>query len=99
MAQTNYSKQHGRAERPSGVVSRQEYQLSSMANAPRGQELPQAKLLDLDVGSVRSAAKQRESLRKHIKENLSNDALARIHGVSVRTIERVLSYETWSHIA
>jgi transcriptional regulator GlxA family with amidase domain len=66
--------------------------------APRGQELPQTKLLDLDIVSIRSAAKQRENLRKHIRENLSNEALAKQYGVHVRTIEKALSYETGSHI-
>lgn len=64
----------------------------------RGQDLPQTKLLDMDVISIRSAARQRESLRKHIKNNLSNEALAKSFGVHVRTIEKVLSDETWVHL-
>lgn len=50
------------------------------------------------MAAIRSAARQREALRKHIRDNLSNDALARQFGVHVRTIEKVLQSETWSHI-
>lgn len=64
----------------------------------RGQELPQTKLLDLDVVEIRSAMRQRENLRKHIKENLSNEALAKKHGVHIRTIEKVASYQSWGHV-
>lgn len=60
----------------------------------RGQELPQTKLLDLDVIDIRSAARQREALKRHIRENLSNEALAKRHGVHVRTIEKALARET-----
>ena len=64
----------------------------------RGQDLPQTKLLDIDVISIRSAARQRESLRKHIKDNLSNAALAKQYGVHERTIEKVLMRETHSNL-
>ena len=64
----------------------------------RGQDLQHAKLLDLDVIAIRSAKKQREALLKHIRENLSNAALARQFGVHERTIEKAVSRETWSHI-
>jgi len=66
--------------------------------ALRGQELPQTKLLDIDVVSIRSAARQRDALRKHIKDNLSNEALAKQYSVHIRTIEKVLQYNSWSHI-
>lgn len=62
--------------------------------AARGQELPQTKLLDMDVVDIRSAKRQREALLKHIKENLSNEALAKRYGVHPRTIEKALSRET-----
>lgn len=61
----------------------------------RGIRLPHAKLMPLDVAEIRSAARQREALRQHIRNNLSNEALARKFGVHVRTIEKVLSYENW----
>ena len=99
MAASNYS-QHtmGRLRRP-GTVDRHTYLQTARQNAPRGKELPQTKLMEMDIVSIRSAAKQRENLRQHIRENLSNDALAKSYGVHVRTIEKVLSYETGGHVA
>lgn len=88
-------KQH----RTDSVLERSEYLSRARSMALRGQELPQTKLLDIDVVSIRSAARQREALRKHIKENLSNEALAKQFGVHIRTIEKVLQYNSWSHIA
>jgi len=81
-----------------GVLPRAEWQGRAAEFCARGQELPQAKLLDLDVIGIRSAMRQRENLRKHIKEHLSNEALAMKHGVHVRTIEKISTYETWGHI-
>jgi len=88
-------KQH----RSDSVLERAEYLSRARSMALRGQELRHAKLLDIDVVSIRSAAKQRENLKKHIRENLSNEAIAKSFGIHVRTVEKVLSYETWSHIA
>lgn len=99
MAQTNYSKTYGKAVRRTGVTDRHDYLQSAMANAKRGQELPHTKLLDIDVVTIRSAKRQRESLLKHIQENLSNAALAKQFGVHQRTIEKVLSYETHGDVA
>lgn len=99
MARTKYADHVGKNVRRDKHVSRDEYLLSARANAARGAELPQSKLLPLDVGTIRSAARQRENLRKHIKDNLSNEALAAQFGVHERTIEKVLSRETWSNVA
>ena len=78
-------------------LTRREYLQSAVANAKRGQELPHTKLLSMDVINIRSAARQREKLRQHITDNLTNAALARIYGVHQRAIEKVLSYETGGH--
>lgn len=88
-----------KAIRPNGVMDRHTYRQSAMANALRGQELQQAKLLDMDVIDIRSAHRQRIKLLQYIRDNLSNAAIAKKHGVSVRGIERIVSYETWSHVA
>lgn len=80
-------------------MNRDQYLLTARANAPRGQELPQTKLLDMDVIAIRSAARQRENLREHIRQNLSNEALAKAYGVHIRTIEKAVQYETWGHLA
>ena len=75
-----------------------EYETRRLEFSARGMDLPQSKLTPLEVEAIRSAATQRESLRKHIRERLSNDALARDLGVHVRTIEKVLARATWSHV-
>ena len=85
--------------RPDGRLDRAEYLLRAREFAPRGQDLPQTKLLDLEVAAIRSAVRQREKLRQHIADNLSNKALAKQYGVSLRAIERLTQHETWSHIA
>ena len=98
MARTKYAEHVGHRERRDCHVSRDEYLLSAKANAPRGVDLPHTKLLPLDIGEIRSAARQRQKLREHIANNLSNDALAKKFGVHSRTIEKVLSYETAAHV-
>lgn len=90
-----YSKRMTRNDK---TMERGEYLSRAREKARRGQELPQAKLLDVDVITIRSAAKQRENLRKYIRENLSNDALAQKFGVHFRTIEKIVQFETWSHV-
>jgi len=86
------------ARRPS-IKERGEYLARVHEYCARGQDISKSKLLDLDVISIRSAARQRESLRKHITENLSNKALAKQYGVCMRNIEKILTRETWSHVA
>ena len=99
MAQTNHSKTNVAAVRRAGVLERDEYLLRASEYSVRGQDLPQSKLLDLDVISIRSAARQRDALRKHIRDNLSNAALAKQYGTHTRNIEKILTRQTWSHIA
>lgn len=79
-------------------MTRDEYLIRQREFSARGMDLPQSKLTPLEVEAIRSAATQRESLRNHIRERLSNDALARDLGVHVRTIEKVLARESWSHV-
>jgi hypothetical protein len=99
MARTNYSQDFVQPPRREGVLSRREWSLRATEFAARGSDLPQTKLLPLDVGNIRSAQRQREKLRQYIADNLSNEALAKAYGVHYRTIEKVLSRETASHIA
>lgn len=79
-------------------IHRAEYLGRTREFAARGQQLPQAKLLDLDVVTIRSAIRQRESLRRYIRDNLSNDALARQFHVHRRTIEKIAQGESWGHV-
>lgn len=78
--------------------TRAQYLLAPAAFAKRGEELPQAKLTAELVKEIRSARRQREQLRKFIADNLSNEALAKRLGVHVRTIEKAITNETWSHL-
>ena len=79
-------------------LHRDEWEQRRTEFCARGQDLPQSKLIDSDVVAIRSAKQQRENLLKHIRENLSNAALARQFGVNERTIEKAVSRETWNHI-
>lgn len=84
--------------RPDSVIERGEYLTRAREFAARGQDLPQSALLDLEVLAIRQAQKQREDLRAFIREELSNEALAAKYKVHVRTIEKILSRETWSRL-
>lgn len=79
-------------------LHRDEWEQRRTEFVKRGMELPQSKLMPLDVAEIRSAARQRGKLRQHIADNLSNAALARRFQVHERTVEKVLSLEAWSHI-
>lgn len=79
-------------------MTRDEYLIRQYEFQPRGMSLPHSKLMDIDIVEIRSMARQRDSLRKHIRENLSNEAIARRFGVHVRTVEKVLAFDSWSHV-
>lgn len=81
-----------------GQLHRAEYLSRRTEFAVRGEDLPHTKLTDQQVLAIRTAAAAREQLRGFIRDNLSNDALARAHGVHHRTVEKVLSYESWCHV-
>lgn len=66
-------------------------------NYLRGEQVKLAKLTADAVEEIRSAQKQRDHLRMHIR-TLSNKALAARHKVSVSAVEAVLSGRTWMHI-
>ncbi len=71
--------------------------------------MPKTKLTPDDVLAIRSAAVQRKALRRyvrdkfgnhshlaaHIKQNLTNPALAKIYGTHPRTIGKVINNERW----
>lgn len=80
-------------------MTRDEYQQRQREFSARGMDLPQSKLMPLDVVAIREAAAKREQMRREINDTLSNAALACRFGVHVRTIEKALSYESWGHIA
>ena len=78
-------------------MDRATYLLRARELAPRGADLPQTKLTPDDVREIRRMAQLREQARAQITEQFSNAALARRFGVSARTVEKVLAWET--HIA
>ena len=84
--------------RSESVLERGEYLPRAREWARRGQGLPHARLSEEDIEEIRSAVVQRESLRNHIRQTLSNAALANRFGVHPRTIEKVVQRETWIHI-
>lgn len=79
-------------------MNRDDYLMRAYEFAPRGHYLPQAKLTDAQVIEIRAAREKRLDLLAHIRENLSNDALAMRMGVHVRTVEKVLSGRAWAHL-
>lgn len=84
--------------RPDHRLERGEYLSRTKEFALRGQDLPQAKLLEMDVIEIRSMKRQRDNMLEYIKENLSNDVICAKHGIHPRTLEKILSRETWSHL-
>lgn len=79
-------------------MKRDEYLASAALYCKRGFDLPQTKLPTLAIIAIREAARKREQLRRDITEKYSNAALAKQWGVHVRTIEKVIAYETGKHI-
>lgn len=56
------------------------------------------KLSPDDIEAIRSAAKQRQKLLTYIKDNLSYEALALKHGVTVKSINRVINREIYGAV-
>jgi len=79
-------------------MNRDDYLMQAHQYARRGADLPQSKLTEAQVQEIREAQQKREDLRHHIKEHLSNEAMAAKFGVHVRTIEKAVSYGSWRHV-
>jgi len=71
---------------------------SRYINYARGQDIAKSKLTDIDVVDIRSAKRQRDNMLKYIKENLSNESIAKRHGIHIKTLEKILMGKTWTHI-
>ena len=63
----------------------------------RGSDLPHAKLDEHDIALIRDLVAERNRLRRRAAA-LSNRALAEKFGVHHRTIEKLISRETWVHV-
>lgn len=79
-------------------LTRQEYLSRRTEFVPRGMDRPLSKLTDMDVIDIRSAKRQRDALLKHIRDNLSNESLCKRYGIHLRTLEKVITRETWTHL-
>lgn len=79
-------------------MNRQEYLSRRTEFASRGMDRPLSKLTDLDVIDIRSAKRQRDALLKHIRDNLSNESLCKRYGIHLRTLEKVITRQTWTHL-
>ena len=64
----------------------------------RGQDMPNAKLTDLDVIDIRSRYRQRLSLEKYISENVSQVRVAAMYGITLTTLRKIQQYEIWRHL-
>ena len=99
MAITNYAKNTVGQQRKPGTLSRHEWSVRARELACRGQDSPHSKLLDIDVIDIRSASRQRVKMLQYIRENLSNAAIAKRYGISESALEKIVTYQTWSHLA
>lgn len=79
-------------------MTREEYLMRPDAYCKRGLDLPHTKLTPLAIKSIRESAELRKRLRDEITEKHSNESLAKAWGVHVRTIEKVLKFETGRHV-
>ena len=80
-------------------MTRDEWERQASALAKRGFDLPQTKVPPLGIISIRADAAKRKQMRDEITATLSNEALAKKWNVHVRTIEKILSFETGRHVA
>lgn len=64
----------------------------------RGLDLPQSKLNDTLVASIRKEHANKERLKKLLDAEHSAAAIAKRYGVNVNTIHKVLTYATWRHV-
>lgn len=63
----------------------------------KGSELTWAKLTEPDVKIILDCVDERNRLREEANR-LSNKSLAEKFGVHIRTIDKVMSGETWGHV-
>lgn len=79
-------------------MTRDEWEIRAKEFCKRGMDLPQTKLPPKAIVEIRKAAAMRAELRREITEKYSNAALAKKWGIHPRTVEKILNFETWSHI-
>jgi predicted xylose isomerase-like sugar epimerase len=72
---------------------------SSYDKGKHGNDLPQAKLTPLLVIEIRRRNEEKQRRIAELNAKYSAKAMADDLGVHVRTIEKVLRYESWRHVA
>ena len=65
----------------------------------RGEELPQSKMNEDSVREARKIYSESREAIKKLNEEFSAKGLAKRYGVHARTMEKILSGETWGHIS
>ena len=64
----------------------------------RGFELPQSKLNESLVKRIREEYEVARKERERLQREYSAKGLAKKYGVHIRTMEKMLSGETWGHV-
>ena len=70
----------------------------SYVTARRGIDLPQSKLTPDSVREIRRRSQWKADRIAELNAKYSAQSIADDMGVHVRTIEKVLRYETWRHV-
>jgi len=79
-------------------MKRDEYLSRTREFCRRGTDLPQSKLTDDDVRKIRELHKYKIDEIKRLNDSLSMSAIADKFDVHVRTIEKIVSFQTWKHV-
>lgn len=66
--------------------------------AHRGEQLPHSKLTEKQVSEIRRLHKAKQDQIASLNREFSAAAFANKYGVHKSTIEKILSYETWTHL-
>lgn len=66
--------------------------------ARRGTELPQSKADEAVVAKIRRLHARKQRLIEQLNHDYSAAGLARRFGLSLRSVERILSRECWAHV-
>jgi hypothetical protein len=79
-------------------MNRMEYKIRAYELAKRGTQLEQAKLDEKTVRMIRKDHARKLKIIKLLNAKYSAKALAKRFRVHHRTIEKILTWETWTHV-
>jgi len=63
----------------------------------RGSQLPQSKLSEADVVEIFAIVDRRDHLKRRLS-GMTNAAIAQQYGVHVRTVDKVVQGNGWTHV-